>query len=155
MVLLIGYGNPGRGDDGLGPALAERIERRALPFVEVKIDFQLKVEHALAVAETDVVVFADAWIAGRQPYALAELHGDPLARIDSHEVSPASVLSLARLLFGSTARGFTLAITGAEYGDIKEGLSVPAARNLDLAEAFLLDWLSKPLGAARPTTEEA
>ncbi|WP_022948171.1 homospermidine synthase [Methylohalobius crimeensis] len=27
-VLVLGYGNPGRGDDGLGPALVERLESR-------------------------------------------------------------------------------------------------------------------------------
>ncbi len=30
-ILLIGYGNPGRGDDGLGPLLAARIEALAIP----------------------------------------------------------------------------------------------------------------------------
>ena len=37
-MLLIGYGNAGRGDDGLGPAFAERIEAAGLPGVDVDID---------------------------------------------------------------------------------------------------------------------
>ena len=30
-ALVIGYGNPGRLDDGLGPALAEAVEKLDLP----------------------------------------------------------------------------------------------------------------------------
>lgn len=43
-ILLIGYGNPGRGDDGLGPALAAAIEAMELPGVTVEADYQLMVD---------------------------------------------------------------------------------------------------------------
>ena len=36
-MLLLGYGNPGRLDDGLGPALAAQVERLALPGVTVRV----------------------------------------------------------------------------------------------------------------------
>ena len=55
-TLLIGYGNPGRGDDGLGPAFARRIAARGLPGVTVEIDYQLTVDHALMIAAR-----GDAW----------------------------------------------------------------------------------------------
>ena len=42
-ILVIGYGNPGRRDDGLGPALAARLEALALPGVTVESDFQLAI----------------------------------------------------------------------------------------------------------------
>jgi len=66
-VLVIGYGNPGRRDDGLGPALAERLQELRLPGVDVDADYQLTVEDAAAAAEHDVVVFADAAQAGPEP----------------------------------------------------------------------------------------
>ena len=37
-TLLIGYGNPGRLDDGLGPALAEAVAKLAIPGVTVEAD---------------------------------------------------------------------------------------------------------------------
>ena len=55
-MLLIGYGNPGRGDDGLGPELARRVAQRRLPGLTVEIDYQLTVDHALQVAGVDAVV---------------------------------------------------------------------------------------------------
>ena len=59
-TLLIGYGNPGRGDDGLGPAFARRIAARQLPGITIDIDYQLTVDHALMISEAETVVFADA-----------------------------------------------------------------------------------------------
>ena len=72
-ILLIGYGNPGRSDDGLGPALAAQIAALGLAGVTVDIDYQLTVDHAALIATQDVVVFADAmigltgWTASRPP----------------------------------------------------------------------------------------
>ena len=68
-VLVIGYGNPGRLDDGLGPALAEALAALELPGVTVEANYQLTVEDAAAVAEHDVVVFADASVNGPEPYS--------------------------------------------------------------------------------------
>ncbi len=146
MILLVGIGNPGRGDDGLGPALAQRIERHALPGVEVDIAFQLTVEHALDVAKAGMVVFADADLSAREPFTFTEVSIGSPSYLDSHNVSPRSVMILAEQLFGSTARGFTLAISGHAFGEITEGLSTRATAHLGLAETFLLDWLSSRPG---------
>ncbi|TYC60955.1 Ni/Fe hydrogenase, partial [Marinobacter sp. BW6] len=56
-MFLIGYGNPGRGDDGLGPAFSEGMAARSLPGLEVDTDYQLVAEHALAISGHDVVIF--------------------------------------------------------------------------------------------------
>jgi len=47
-ILVFGYGNPGRGDDGIGPAFMERLVREGLDAagdVECQTDMQLQVEH--------------------------------------------------------------------------------------------------------------
>ena len=59
-VLLYGFGNPARGDDGLGPALAAAIEELAIPNITVDANYQLTVEDAADIAGYDAVVFADA-----------------------------------------------------------------------------------------------
>ena len=61
-ILLLGYGNPGRCDDGLGPAFAARIEARGLPGLDVFTDYQLTVDHALQIVDgvqVHVVKFGD------------------------------------------------------------------------------------------------
>ena len=43
-ILLLGYGNPGRLDDGLGAAFCGEIEKMDLPGVNIEADYQLTVE---------------------------------------------------------------------------------------------------------------
>lgn len=140
-VLLIGYGNPGRGDDGLGPAFARRIEARALPGVTVEIDYQLTVDHALMISGFPTVVFADAALDAEGPFYFRRLDADGAQALGSHSVSPEAALGLAGLLFGARPGGYVLGLGGSRFGAMAEGLSGPAEENLDRAEAFFLDWL--------------
>ncbi len=72
-VLLLGYGNPGRQDDGLGPAAAAEIEKLEWPGVTVCDNYQLVVEDAIEIAEHDVVWFVDAARTGAEPYEVRAL----------------------------------------------------------------------------------
>jgi len=139
-LLLIGYGNQGRGDDGLGPAFAARIEARRLAGLSVDADYQLTVEHALAVAEADGVVFVDASLDAGEPFFFAPVKPAETASIASHSLSPAAVLSLATTLYGRAPEAFVLGISGSVFGDVREGLSEEARHNLDRAEAFFCQW---------------
>lgn len=140
QTLLIGYGNLGRGDDGLGPAFTDRIERLNLPFLDIDTDYQLTVDHALAVADADRVIFADALIDADRPFSFTRTESGTNAELSSHSLTPVSVLSLAGMLYGKRPQAYVLGIAGYEFGEVKEGLSAKALHNLDLAEAFFVDW---------------
>ncbi len=142
-TLLIGYGNQGRGDDGLGPEFAARLEDKGLQGLTIDADYQLTVDHALMVAEADVVVFVDAAIGSEKPYFFDEAKPSENASISSHELSPSAVLSLCKTLYSHEPKAHILGIAGYVYGDIREGLSAEALHNLELAEAFFLDWYSE------------
>lgn len=142
-MLLIGYGNSGRGDDGLGPAFADRIESAGLPGLLVDIDYQLTVDHALAVAEADKVVFVDASMEAEGAYDFGEVRAGA-GTLTSHSLTPATVLALAKTLYDREPEAYLLGITGREFGEVKEGLSETAQCNLDLAEAFFLQWYGRP-----------
>lgn len=141
-VLVIGYGNPGRGDDGLGPALAAGIEALRLEGVTVDSDYQLTVDHASLIATHDVVVFADAMIGLDVPFRLSQIALTQPDTLGSHQVSPEAALALAGLLFGHAPPGWILAIAGDEFGEVKEGLSPRAAENLGLALDHLRQWIA-------------
>jgi hydrogenase maturation protease len=138
-VLVIGYGNPGRLDDGLGPALADAIEARHLAGVDVESDYQLSVEDAHTVAAHDVVIFADAAVVGQEPFAFTPVAESTAEQpgYSSHAAEPGDVVALARRLFGAATRAFALGIRGYEFNAFGEGLSGPARRNLDEAVEFL------------------
>ncbi len=136
-VLVIGYGNPGRLDDGLGPALAERIEALALPGVTVESDYQLSVEHAEAVARHDIVVFADAHTSIDDPFSFTLAQLDRHMSFTSHSLAPQAVVSLAQDLFGAATDAYILAIRGHDFNEFGQRLSQAAQENLDAATEFL------------------
>jgi len=136
-ILVIGYGNPGRLDDGLGPACAEQIEALGLPGVSVDADYQLNVEHAAAAARHDVVVFADASVDGEAPFSFTPLAPAAEIGFTSHSVAPAAVLAVARTLFDSGVQGFALGIRGYRFNEFGEALSRRARQNLSAAVGFL------------------
>lgn len=139
-MLLIGYGNPGRGDDGLGPSFAERISDQDLPDMAVRQDYQLTVDHALRISQVNVVVFADALIASEAPFVFNAVEPGATSSLTSHSLTPQAVLGLCHTLYGQVPKAYVLGILGHEFSEVKEGLSTKAREGLDQAEAFFLDW---------------
>lgn len=137
-MLVIGYGNPGRQDDGLGPRAAEAVELARIPGVNVLTDYQLNVEHAADVSQHDVVVFIDAAVAGAEPCFLRRLLPRACGAFSTHTMRPESVLALAQDTFDWSGRAFLLGIRGYTFGDFGEELSTQASDNLEEACALLL-----------------
>lgn len=139
-ILLIAYGNPGRQDDGLGPAMAARLENLDIPGLVIDSDYQLSVEHAWDIAQADVVVFVDATVEDVQPYSFRALTFDKTDMklgFSTHSISPQAVLGLSVELFQATTQAYVLGIRGYEFEKIEEGLTAEAVANLNLAEIFI------------------
>ncbi len=99
-VLVIGYGNPYRGDDGFGPLTARQIEDRRLDSVEVIVNRQLTPEMAIPLSQTDYAIFLDAAV-GDQPGALCAMPVEPCgSSSSSHHFEPGTLLALAQSVFG-------------------------------------------------------
>lgn len=136
-ILVYGIGNPGRRDDGLGPALVDLLEAARLEGVAFDSNFQLNVEDALACSEHDTVIYADASETGEAPFAFTEIEPAREIAFTTHELSPGAVLALCEELYGKRPKAWMLAIRGYAW-DIGEGLSPRAEINLSSALAFLL-----------------
>lgn len=150
-VLVIGYGNPGRCDDGLGMALAERIEGMEIPGVDVQIKYQLNVEDADDVAKHETVVFLDACLCAPPPFFLREL--EPRAgtlEFTTHSLAPEGVLGLAHDVFKATTKGYALAVRGYDFHDYGDEITRDAQQNLEAAVTFLSEAL-QPGGSLHPT----
>ena len=145
-TLLIGYGNPGRLDDGLGPALVSRMRALSIDNVTVESEYQLAVEHAEQASRYDNVVFADAAVDGGEPFEFGSTEPNLTIAFSTHHVSPETILGLATNIFDSKVQGFTLAIRGYEFDDFGEQLSPAAEMNLMAAVEFL----QSLLGAEQP-----
>ena len=137
--LVIGYGNPGRGDDGIGPRLVELLEERPWPgagCVDLIAAFQLAPEHAADVAAHAWVVFADAAVDGPGPFGVRPVTASAGAAFTTHVMEPGAVMALAAAGFGSRAAAWLLSVRGDRFGT--DGtLSRRAAANLESAVAWL------------------
>lgn len=128
-VLVIGYGNLLRGDDGVGRLAAGQLAERAdFPDVEVIAAHQVTVEMSEAVSRAEYVLFVDAAAEGVPgTVRLEDLDPDaaPAAPL-SHHVDASAVLRLANELFGRAPTACRLTLTGAEFG-YGEQLSAPVS----------------------------
>lgn len=138
-ILIYGYGNPGRLDDGLGPALVEALEDLDLPRVTTDSDYQLTVEDAAAVAEHDVAIFVDADVSGPEPFWFDRIEPDGSLGFSSHSVSPQKLLDMASELLDGDTRGYILGIRGYEFNEFGERLSDGARENLTAAVEFIVE----------------
>ena len=63
-ILIYGYGNPGRQDDGLGIFLSEKIDNwikdKDIKSIKVDYNYQLNIEDVAEIANKDLVIFVDA-----------------------------------------------------------------------------------------------
>ena len=143
-VLVLGYGNPGRLDDGLGPAFVERLEAMALPGVMLDADYQLTVEDAVELANCDVVVFVDADVKGAEPfYCRAVESGDDTISFSTHHVTPEAVVGLATEMFGAAPEAYVIGIRGYAFDEFGQRLSAKAQANLDAAVKFFESALAR------------
>ena len=136
-VLVLCYGNPGRGDDGLGPLVAEALERLGIPGVSVDCDYQLTVEDSVAASEHDVVIFADAAASGAEPFSFCPITPRPMQSFTSHSLAPEDVLGLVEQIFNRRPKGYVLGIRGYQFAPFTESLTDQAAHNLQLGLRFL------------------
>lgn len=135
MTLVIGFGNPLRGDDAAGPSVARGAEL-ARPDVAVLTPHQLLPELAPDVASADVVVFIDA--ATDIPVGEVRCHTvDPSAapRLD-HILSPAALVSLGLAAFGRAPQAWLVEI-GVESFDLGSGLTPLVADAVPRAVALV------------------
>ena len=137
-VVVIAVGNPSRGDDAIGPALAARLEREDLPGVEVIVDYQLQVEHALDLEDRQLAVFVDAAVDCAGPLEVRPLEPCRDASHTTHALSPAAVLETCFRITGQPPPpACALAVRGVQFG-LGDGLSHEARRNLEAAWPVVL-----------------
>jgi hydrogenase maturation protease len=137
-VLVIGYGNPLRGDDAAGLVAAERLGGMAV--------HQLTPELAERIAQADRIVFLDA-DANLAPGEIVVSPVEPAPGPLDHYATPAGLLSLARAVYGAAPQSWTIGIGGEDFG-YKEGLTAAAVRAVERAENAVKAGLAFFLGVS-------
>lgn len=144
-LLVIGYGNTLRSDDGVGPKVADAVAALNLPGVTALACPQLTPELAEPIAQAGVVVFVDAAVDAPDEVRLRPLSPDSSSRILAHAAAPAAMLALARDVFGHAPVAWWLTLPAANLA-FGEELSTQAESCLRTAVAQIRELVRKPAG---------
>ena len=135
MILIIGYGNSLRGDDGLGwyaaNSLAQTLASQA-PAVQVLALQQLTPELALPISQADFVVFIDAcWSTEvckkEQALVFQAIKPDQGANYSlTHHLKPSTLLAYSQLLYDTFPSAVLFSIASQHFG-YGEALSAQTA----------------------------
>jgi hydrogenase maturation protein HypF len=137
-ILILAYGNPLRGDDGVGWQAAMLLEKQLGDQVEVITRHQLTPELAEVISRAERVVFIDAACEGIPGEVLCqEVQATTfVAQPFTHHVAPGDLLSAAQELFGHAPQGHLITINGGDFG-FHEGLSTPVEAALPEVVAYV------------------
>jgi hydrogenase maturation protease len=137
-ILLIGIGNSGRGDDGLGWKFASLVSNAGYKFIDVEYRYQLQVEDSALVSEYECVIFVDAshtLLEGGFEIRSCKSAGHYY--YSSHMQNPETILYLANDLYNKYPKAYTVVISGYSW-DLGTTLSENAGKNLRSAFTFFV-----------------
>ena len=139
-ILLIGIGNNGRADDGLGWKFADEYDEAT--FIDVEHRYQLQVEDAELISQYNLVIFVDASHEQvfKKGYSFRRVRPSQKTTFTTHKLSAEAVLWLALDLYSANPQSYMLAINGKDW-DLKQGLSEVATQNLKRALLFFDKWI--------------
>jgi hydrogenase maturation protease len=143
QLLVIGYGNELRRDDGVGPKVAASVAKWNLPGVRALICHQLMPELADPIASAERVVFVDASVGEAYAVQMRDIEPSNSLQIVTHAADPRSLLALAKQTFGHCppASWLSIPIQDLDFGDelsplAQKGISVALEKLRQIADGF-------------------
>lgn len=120
-ALVIGIGHPFRGDDGVGPAVAEAVAALNLPGIATLSHHGEGADLMERWQDHDLVIVVDAMVSGADPGTITQwdAHSQTLPAAvfpkGSHVFGLAEAVAMARLLGRLPPRLIVIGIEGAEF----------------------------------------
>lgn len=150
-VVVLACGNPGRGDDALGPLLLDRLqtwldERGLTGAFELIADVQWQIDNALDLAERSLALFIDAGHGTPAPFVFAPVRECASTTPLTHALSPGPLLGVLRQIGEVAPPAFVVCVAGQCFA-LGGGLSAAAADNANQAFALLVDLCADPCPA--------
>jgi hydrogenase maturation protease len=132
-TLIIGYGSPIRGDDAVGPLVADRLlDELESDDVQVFSRHILTAELVEHVREASLVIFLDASMDGTAGEVLCrriEPSSEAISTM-AHFVEPGELLGWARELYDRTPDAYLISICGRSFEFAQYELSPPVAAGI-------------------------
>jgi hydrogenase maturation protease len=140
MILIIGYGNTLRSDDGAGQLVAEKIDNLEWENVRTITVHQLTPELAFHIAESEKVIFIDAYSCTENEAKLKieSLNLEENQVILPHSINPTSLLNLSHKLYNKLPPAWWVLIPAISF-DFGENISAITNQNIEQAITCIKD----------------
>jgi len=143
-LLVIGYGNDLRGDDGIGVAVADKLSETVLKDgVRILTCQQLTPELASEISKMDRVILIDA-AQGSTPgkATVSRIEPDKDGATFTHELQPSTLLSCCLGLYGVCPETFLVSIVGSSF-DFSDKLSDALTRSMPQLVRFVREFIDQ------------
>jgi len=128
--IIIGIGNSGRQDDGLGWMFLDYIKDRLPPNYDYEYRYQLQIEDADLISSYSSVYFVDAHKDQfDKGYVLKACLPKSDQGFTTHQLAPETVLYIANKLYNAQPQAYILGISGQHF-ELQIGLTEIAKSNL-------------------------
>ncbi len=115
-VLVIGYGNPLRCDDGVGQQIAKAVATWGIPNVEAIAVHQLTPELAEKLVTVDLAIFVDVYpVLADQEVQVRPLEPAESGMTAGHSCEPQTLLAMTQALYGSYPQAWWVMVPGINF----------------------------------------
>ncbi|QYX34058.1 hydrogenase maturation protease [Sphaerospermopsis torques-reginae] len=140
-VIVIGYGNELRSDDGVGKKIADTIDSWNLSNVKSLAVHQLTPELADELANVNLSIFVDATINENMVVAPLSLTNDHYHSI-GHFADPRSLLALTEFLYGKSPIAWLVTVPGQNF-ELGDRISLKAEKGITTALSKIMQILEQ------------
>ncbi len=137
-TIVLGIGNNGRQDDGLGWLLLDFLNDQNLD-IDLEYRYQLQIEDAELISNYTSVIFVDATKEATEGgFYLKPCHASEKYSFSTHALEPETILYLSNKLYDHNPEASILGIQGYDW-ELKIGLTEKAKDNLNKAFTYLTE----------------
>ena len=144
-ILLIGYGNPTRMDDGVGWYIADKIQERFGDEIEVFQADQLSVEMIEDIRDRELLILVDAHISNEDDWIRSgEVEPDSSPGMISHIIKPSNLLAFCESIYHKHPKTYLYSVKGFVF-DFGEELSEQTQKSADEVVEQIGDLISSKI----------
>jgi len=140
---IIGYGNPHRRDDGIGPYVIQQLSHQLEKEEKITLSSFHQLEPVLLeeLQEAEVVILVDATVEDLEQ-GLRWTRVQPERNVSpcgTHHLKPSMLLGLLEAVYGRSPSTWLVSVQGGDFG-FGEGLSLEAQEKAERASSEILDF---------------
>ena len=141
-IIVLGIGNIGRQDDGLGWLFLDELKELGIANIDLEYRYQLQIEDAELISHYDTVIFIDATKERvENGYYFRKCKPSDKHSFSTHELVPETILFLANNLYRHNPKASVLGVQGYHW-NLEMGISENAMTNFKKAKKYLVKTLT-------------